>query len=194
MRNTIAAAALGALAACTAPAIVAAASIDCTKVKGSVDDLVCKDPALMALDKKLVDVYAAASKAAAGPQKDRLLAEQQSWLAERERCAGAADAPACVKNRYMRRIADLQAQFKLAASRGPFRFVCNKDPANILTAQYFATDPPTARFFHDGRTVTAYIARSGSGARYDNANVSYWEHEGEASVVWYGRNMKCATH
>jgi uncharacterized protein len=188
------AAAIGAIAACAASALVAAASIDCTKAKGGVDDLVCKDPALTALDHKLVDVYAAASKVAAGAQKDRLLAEQQSWLAERERCAGAANAPTCVKDHYTRRIADLQAQFKLVSSRGPFRFVCNKDPANIFTAQYFATDPATARFFYDGRTVTAYTVPTGSGARYNNANISYWEHQGEASVVWYGRNFKCATH
>ena len=38
-----------------------------------------------------------------------------------------------------------------------------------------------ARFFHDGRTVTAYMARSGSGSRYENANVDYWEHQGEAA-------------
>ena len=64
---------------------------------------------------------------------------------------------------------------------------------NALVAQYFDTEPATARFTHDGRTVTAFIQRSGSGARYGGPSVSYWEHQGEASVVWFGRSMKCAT-
>ena len=155
--------------------------------------MICGDAALAALDRKLVDVYAAASKAASADQKNRLFAEQQSWLVDRNRCTGAPDRVVCARDQYTRRIADLQAQFKLVASRGPFRFICDKDPANLLTAQYFQTDPPTARFFHDGRTVTAFIARAGSGARYDNANISYWEHDGEASVVWYGRKLTCNT-
>ena len=64
----------------------------------------------------------------------------------------------------------------------------------VMVAQYFETDPPTARFSYDGRSLTAFIQRSGSGARYGGNNVSYWEHQGEASVVWFGRTMKCTTH
>ena len=50
-----------------------------------------------------------------------------------------------------------------------------------------------ARFTHAGRNLTAFVQRSGSGARYGGPNISYWEHQGEASVVWFGRAMKCAT-
>jgi uncharacterized protein len=174
-------------------AVSEAGSVDCAKASGGIESLICSDTGLAALDRKLVDVYAAATKVASPEQRNRLFAEQQSWLADRNRCGGAKDPGACARDYYARRIADLQAQFKLVASRGPFRFVCDKDPASILTAQYFQTEPPTARFFHDGRTVTAFIARAGSGARYDNPNISYWEHEGEASVVWYGRKLTCST-
>ncbi len=176
-----------------AQAATTAGSVDCGATSGGIDPVICGDAGLAALDRKLVDVYAASSKAASADQKNRLFAEQQSWLADRNRCTGAPDRVACARDQYTRRIADLQAQFKLVASRGPFRFVCDKDPASLLTAQYFQTDPPTARFFHDGRTVTAFIATAASGARYDNANISYWEHDGEASVVWYGRKLTCNT-
>ena len=171
----------------------AAPALDCTKAVGNVDDVVCKDPALGALDAKLVDVYAASSKAATADQKNRLAADQQQWLTMREACSKATDRNGCVKERYTKRIADLQAQFKLVASRGPFRFACNDAQGGALVAQYFETDPPTARFTFDGRTVTAFVARSGSGARYEGPSVSYWEHQGEASVVWFGRTMKCST-
>ncbi len=173
--------------------VAAAPSLDCAKAVGGVDEAVCKDPALGALDTKLVDVYAASSKAATAEQKNRLAADQQQWLAMREACNKETDRKGCVKERYTRRIADLQAQFKLVPSRGPFRFACNEAPGGALVAQYFETDPPTARFTFDGRTVTAFIARSGSGARYEGPSVSYWEHQGEASVVWFGRTIKCST-
>jgi len=174
-------------------AAAAAGSVDCASATGSVDAVICADAPLAALDRKLVDVYGAAAKAATPEQRNRLFAEQQSWLADRTRCTGAKDKAACMKDLYTLRIADLQATFKLVKSRGPFRFTCGKGPSDFMTAQYFETDPPSARFFHDGRTVTAYVARSGSGSRYENANVDYWEHQGEAAVVWYGRKMTCNT-
>ncbi len=168
-------------------------SIDCARAMSAIEEMVCRDGALASLDRKLVEVYATASKTATSDQRNRLAADQQRWLSERDACGKSSDKPACAKERYLQRIADLQAQFKLVPSHGPFHFVCNSDPGNVLAAQYFDTDPATARFTHDGRTVTAFIARSGSGARYDGPSVSYWEHQGEASVVWFGRPMKCAT-
>lgn len=176
-----------------ARAAATAGSVDCAAASGGIDTTICGDAGLSALDRKLVDVYAAASRAASPEQKNRLFAEQQSWLTDRNRCTGAPDRVACARDQYTRRIADLQAQFRLVASHGPFRFVCDNDPENILTAQYFQTEPATARFFHDGRTVTAFVMPAASGARYDNANISYWEHQGEASVVWYGRKLTCNT-
>jgi uncharacterized protein len=168
-------------------------SIDCARAASAVEELVCRDSALASLDRKLVEVYATASKTASSDQRNRLAADQQRWLNERDACVKSDNKSACAKERYLHRIADLQAQFKLAPSRGPFRLVCNNDPGSVLVAQYFDTDPATARFTHDGRTVTAFVQRSGSGARYGGTSVSYWEHQGEASVVWFGRAMKCAT-
>jgi uncharacterized protein len=180
-------------AASTATAMPAAGSVDCANPVGSVDPVICGDEELAALDRKLVDVYATAAKAAKPDQRNRLFAEQQGWLTDRARCVGAQDKVMCMKELYQSRIADLQATFKLVSSRGPFRFACGKGPNDYMTAQFFDTDPPTARFFHDGRTVTAFVARSGSGSRYENANVDYWEHQGEAAVIWYGRKMTCNT-
>jgi len=177
----------------SARAADAGGSVDCTTPAGGVATAICGDTALTILDRRLVEVYTAATKAATPEQRNRLFAEQQSWLDERRRCTGAQAKSDCMKDLYVRRIADLQATFRLVKSRGPFRFPCGKGADDYLTAQYFETDPPSARFFHDGRTVTAFVARSGSGARYENANVSYWEHQGEASVVWYGRSFTCTT-
>jgi uncharacterized protein len=186
-------AACGALLIVPAASAAVAGSVDCANAAGSVDAVICGDAGLAALDRKLVDVYSAAARTAAPDQRNRLFAEQEGWLADRARCSGAQDKVACMKDLYSLRIADLQATFKLVKSRGPFRFACGSGPNDFMTAQYFETDPPSARFFHDGRTVTVFAARSGSGARYRNPNVDYWEHQGEAALVWYGRKMTCNT-
>src|SRR5438046_9506294 len=157
-----------------------APSINCARAASAVEEMVCRDGALASLDRKLVEVYATASKTATSDQKNRLAADQQHWLNERNACAKSSEKSACTKERYLQRIADLQAQFKLVPSHGPFRFVCNGDPHMVLVAQYFETDPATARFTYDGRTVTAFIQRSGSGARYGGPGVRYGEHRGQA--------------
>lgn len=39
-----------------------------------------------------------------------------------------------------------------------------------------------AEVFAGGRVYTLAIAQSGSGARYSNGTVEYWEHQGEARL------------
>ena len=68
-----------------------ARSIDCARAMSAVDEIVCRDAALTSLDRRLVDVYATASKAATSDQKNRLAADQQRWLTERDGCAKASD-------------------------------------------------------------------------------------------------------
>ena len=101
VRNALLLAGCAALSLHGAVASAAAAgSVDCASASGSVDTVLCGDASLAALDKKLVDVYAAAAKAAAPDQRNRLFAEQQSWLADRSRCTGAKDKVACMKDLY----------------------------------------------------------------------------------------------
>src|SRR5438128_953498 len=74
-----------------------ARSIDCARATSAVHEIVCRDAALTSLDRKLVDVYASASKAATSDQKNRLAADQQRWLTERDACVKATDKDACTK-------------------------------------------------------------------------------------------------
>ena len=39
--------------------------------------------------------------------------------------------------------------------------------------------------------VLAWQEPSGSGAKYQGRNVSFWEHQGEAQLNWYGEQMTC---
>lgn len=81
---------------------VRAASFDCAKATTTVEKLICSEPELSALDEQLSKAYAGAREAAGSSQA--LIAEQRSWLAERNRCADAA----CIKMAYTARLAQLQ--------------------------------------------------------------------------------------
>jgi len=39
--------------------------------------------------------------------------------------------------------------------------------------------------------MLAYHSPSGSGARYEGRNVSFWEHHGEARLTWFDQEMSC---
>jgi membrane-bound inhibitor of C-type lysozyme len=46
-------------------------------------------------------------------------------------------------------------------------------------------------FTFGDQQVVAFVALSGSGARYLGPGVDFWEHQGEAAVTWYGTKMTC---
>ena len=61
-------------------------TFDCAKAQGEVEQLVCSDPALAALDRKLDQVYKAAAAKATGKLAARLRAEQRGWVKGRNEC------------------------------------------------------------------------------------------------------------
>ena len=99
---------LGALLASAA----AAQSFDCAKATTTVEQAVCKDPKLAALDVTLAQAYHRAQAADPG-QRDALLANQRQWIAARDhRClgrppGGGAELNDCLADAYGARIADL---------------------------------------------------------------------------------------
>ena len=71
--------------------------------------------------------------------------------------------------------------------RGPFTFRCVGDGAGEVVVNFFATDPPTLIAERGDSVSLMYAAPAASGARYVGRNESFWEHQGEAAVVWgYG--------
>lgn len=160
---------------------------------GSIAAMICGDGDLSALDRKLAGVYATALKKAANEHPPRLKAGQRGWLKGRDDCWKNLDKRACVRSAYVRRIAELQAAYRMVPGRGPFSYACNGNPANKVIATFFQTDPPTLVAEHGDSMSLMFQQPSGSGARYQGRNESFWEHHGEAAVVWgYGAPaMKC---
>ena len=160
-------------------------SFDCGRVEsGSIEAMICADPDLAALDRNLAGVYAEASDRARDEQPPVLKAEQRGWIKGRDECWKAEDVRACVEDHYRLRTAELQARYALADATGPVFYVCDGDPANEVVATFYATDPPT--LIAERGDQSSFMVRSpaASGAKYTGRNESFWEHQGEATVVW----------
>jgi uncharacterized protein len=192
-------------APCGASAQAKGPAFDCAKAQGEVEQLVCKDEALAALDRKLDEVYKAALAKARDDVPQFLRTEQRGWVKGRNDCwkAKAGDpvfltaswrvsgVRECVEGNYKLRTSELQALMQLVAPKGPVFFECN-DGGQVV-ATYFDTDPPTARLERGDKTVTAWLVPAGSGSKYEGQNVEFWAKGKDAMVTWQGTELKCAS-
>jgi uncharacterized protein len=105
----------------------------------------------------------------------------------------SADVKGCVTVTYQRRIAELQIRNgELGAVPPTVAYRCKGVEAQPVTAVFYAkTEPPAAVLTVGDRQVVAFIAPSGSGARYTAPGVEFWEHHGEASIEWFGKRYTC---
>nr|WP_010133571.1 MliC family protein [Microbulbifer agarilyticus] len=173
--------------ACSADAPQAGPSFDCAKARGEVEQLICKDEKLAALDNQLASVYTAAAAKAANEHPPVLKAMQRGWIKGRNDCWKSDDKQQCIAETYQRRIAELQAKYRLVERRGPIFYACEGNPANEVVINFFETTPPTLIAERGDSVALMYLEPSASGTRYKGKNDSFWEHQGQASLVWgYG--------
>lgn len=169
----------------TAQAWAADPSYDCKQVKtGSIEDKICQDAGLSALDVKLAEVYKEALRKAVNEKPPALKAEQRGWIKGRNDCWKSDDRISCIKEEYIRRIAELQVRYRLLPGNGPVFFECDNDPRNELAVTFFRTEPATLTAERGDSTSLMYQQISASGARYQGRNESFWEHQGVATVIW----------
>ncbi|GGO79084.1 hypothetical protein GCM10011348_12500 [Marinobacterium nitratireducens] len=169
-------------------------SFSCDNVaSGSIEDLVCLDAQLSALDRELASVYGQAAEIAVNEQPPVLKAEQRGWIKGRNECWKREDKHACVESEYRHRIAELQARYRLVSGNGPVFFVCDDQPANEVVVTYFETEPATLIAEYGDSVSLMFVQPSGSGAKYEGRNESFWEHQGEAMITWgfEAPTMKC---
>jgi uncharacterized protein len=168
-------------------------SFDCSKASGQVEELICQDDGLAALDRKLAGAYERATERVREDGYEEPKAMQRGWIKGRNECWKAKDVRGCVEMEYKRRIAELQIQYGDMVVPSPVGFRCG---AVDLTAVFYnETDPPAVVLTQIGLSgpdqVIAYQAISGSGARYLGPNVEFWEHQGEATVTWSDQQLTC---
>lgn len=171
--------------------LAAGPSFDCGKVEtGSIEELVCKDEGLSALDVKLAEVYAAASRKVGNEQPPTLKAEQRGWVKGRDDCWKNEDRRKCVEEEYQRRIAELQARYLLVPAEGPFRYMCDGDPKNEVIVTFFQTDPLTLVAERGDSTSLMYLQNCEGGNKYVGRNEGFWEHHHSQALITWGFGTK----
>ena len=169
-------------------ALAATPSFDCAKASSPFEQMVCKDPALAALDRQLADTFAQALAKAS--DKATLQATERGWIKGREECWKADDKPACVREAYIERIVDLRIQHGLVVVPAAVEFRCD-DNSKPLTATFYNDEPRAVVLTWGNDQAIVPAAMSASGARYAADGVEFWEHQGEARVDFFGNKLIC---
>ena len=171
-----------------AAAVAVSPSFDCSTSTGEFEQMVCKDPALAALDRQLADTLAQAL--AKATDKDTLQATQRGWIKGRDDCWKADDKPACVREAYIVRIVDLRIQHNLVVIPSAVEYRCD-DNSKPFTATFYNDEPRAALLTWGNDQAIVPAAPSASGARYAADGVEFWEHQGEARVDFFGNKLTC---
>lgn len=163
-------------------------SYDCAKVKpGAIEAMICEDKTLSALDRNLSKVYASAKIKSGNEHPPRLKVEQRGWIKGRGDCWKSDNVDACLRMEYQRRIAELQARYRLVPEIGPVYYECEGNPASEVAVMFFKTDPPTLIAERGDSVSLMYQQPSGSGVKYLGRNETLWEHQAETIITWgYG--------
>ena len=170
----------------------AAPSFDCAKAVGQVQQLVCKDAALAALDRKLAGAFAKAMKAWPPDIAAEQRAIQRGWIKGRDDCWKSSDVRTCVDLEYKTRIVQLQIKSGQLMAPTPVEFACNGTENKPVTASFYKdTDPQSVVLTVGDDQVVAFIAPAASGARYAAQGVEFWEHQGTASISWFDTKLSC---
>jgi uncharacterized protein len=154
--------------------------------------IVCADPELAALDRKLSEVYAAALRKATNEHPPVLQAEQRGWIKGRDDCWKTPEQRDCVRDAYVLRIANLQARYRLVASKGPIYLKCDGDPRNELVVTYFETVPPT--LIAERGDETSLMYRQADGEFLGRNERMREQQHGDVIVIWgyQAPEMRCS--
>ncbi len=175
-----------------AAATASGPSFDCGQAEGQVQELICSNDSLAALDRLLADVYAIALENFPRDELAGLKAEQRGWIKGRDDCWKAEDVSACVAEEYYRRTVALQIQSGQLMAPTPVSYNCETSQPMPFTAVFYRDTRPASVVLTYGQDqVIAFATPSASGARYSSGGVEFWEHQGEATVNWFGEQWKC---
>ncbi len=174
-------------------------SFDCSAAQSKAEQMVCADPKLAALDRRLSEVYSAATDALdrldSGSEQalNELHALQRGWIKGRDDCWKAKDARACVEAAYLRREGELVARYMLRKPTSTVSFFCDGNRANEVTVFFFDTAQPSVRIEYGDSIDTGALVPAGSGARYEASFGRSISIKGDdATFVWKeGSPMAC---
>lgn len=167
-----------------------APSFDCAAASGEVEELICSNAELAALDLRLDSIWREVETqlgSGSWPESEQevVRAEQRGWIGGRNDCWKAADPRACTGEQYERRIVTLQAAFGLVEGGEPTFWGCEGNPANEFVLTFFTTNPGSVRVERGDRQEVMVQTPAASGARYlGDFGKEVWVRGEEGTFVW----------
>jgi uncharacterized protein len=170
-------------------------AIDCEQATSGqatsdTEKTVCADPALVALDSRLADIYQQAISES-GSERATLEAEQRGWVAGRDDCWKEVDARQCVLESYQTRLVELQINGKDTVTPATVEYRCGDGSTPVSSVFYNDTDPRAMVLTVGGDQAILMQQPTGSGIRYTRQGVEYAEHQGDITVDFYGPALAC---
>ncbi|WP_414828835.1 lysozyme inhibitor LprI family protein [Alteromonas sp. H39] len=156
-------------------------TFSCHDNSGQAEQAICQSASLAALDTWLEDTYMNALRTVDGQQETSLKAMQRGWIKGRDACWQATDISHCVREQYIQRISELQAQYALVEPMAQTSLVCPGE--RVYTVRFFNTPEPAMVIEGGPRPLLLWQMKAASGTRYEGANTLYWEHHGEAEFI-----------
>ena len=156
-------------------------TFSCHDNAAPAEQAVCQSASLAALDTWLQDTFINALRKVSGQQEKTLKEMQRGWIKSRDACWQATELSHCVRDLYIERISELQAQYALVEPMAQASFVCPEE--RVYTTRFFDTPSPVMIIEGGPRSLLLWQTKAASGARYEGANTLYWEHHGEAEFI-----------
>ena len=104
-------------------ALAAQPGFDCARADGAVEELICSDDDLAALDVKLSEVFDTALRQHEENNYEDPRPFQRGWIKGRNECWKAEDMRGCVETEYKHRIAQLQIAYGSMVVPTPVTYV-----------------------------------------------------------------------
>ncbi|MCF7750873.1 MliC family protein [Bacillus subtilis subsp. subtilis] len=165
-----------------------APSFDCAKAQSESEKLVCGDARLAALDRQLAALY---KRVQTSPDELDIAAEQRGWIKGRDACWQAVDRHRCLLESYQTRIVELNIGSGGVPAPRPVQYQCDDAAKPVSVVFYNELDPQAAVVSLGKDQAIVFPAQAASGSRYTREGVEFWEHQGEATLDFYGTTMRC---
>ena len=142
-------------------------SFDCAAASTSAEELICSDPELAALDRRLQARFKAAVDAAEArlpAALPDLRAMQRGWVKGRDDCWKGRDLRDCVEFNYLRREVQLVAAWSLDEPVWIATYYCGEGPEARVS--FYETELPSVRIESGAETDVAVADPTAENARY----------------------------
>ena len=189
---------LGRLAAAVAIGMAAVGAyaqpaFDCARAGGEVEELICGDESLQALDRELARTWALANESWSDQVATEQRAIQRGWIKGRNDCWKAEDVNDCVAFAYRSRLVELSISAGMVEAPGTYVVSCDDGSQQPFTAAFYNDlDPRAVVLTRGDDQVIALSQRAGSGARYTAPGVEFWSKGEQAMVTWFGSELSCS--